>query len=543
VAIWGVHVGVTARPGRATAGATGAARTDSRPNIVMVLMDDASYELLSTMPQALRMQADGATYENAHVVDSLCCPSRASIFTGQAPHQTGVLTNTARDPKNPIGGYLAYAAHNDGAKAFNLALQRSGYTTGFIGKYLNGYEMRTSNHVHHPPPKVAGWDTFDAILGGGYHEWGFWSTRQDQAGNLSLVHDPKPPRSSPPDVLDQHYATNVAAADAVRFLDDHRTSAKPYFLEVATYAPHAQLKKAYPDDPPFPSAFADRAPKGDPTGGFCGTRPCGDLTLRDLKGYGDPRADNRPTYLHGNGTTSAAPAWNTNRWTLSAKKALASYRDRARMVQSVDRLVGQVRAAVGPNTYVVLTSDNGYHLGQLQLNGGKGTPYDFDTHVPLVVVGPGVTPGRRQQFVSNMDLAPTFESLAGLRPPDYMSGSSFAASLHKPRSPGGRYVFYDHTYAQSQKGEVDNDTATGGDLEQIPSYIGVRGRQGLLVRLDLDNSWTGHRYAWELYRYNLPWEARNVFAQDHKKPWARALMRHLRMWDDCAPARCRAAAG
>src|SRR4051812_26553667 len=65
-----------------------------RPNIVLVLMDDFSMDLLATMPQARRMQAEGATYSHAHVVDSLCCPSRAAIFTGRPPHQTHVLTNT-----------------------------------------------------------------------------------------------------------------------------------------------------------------------------------------------------------------------------------------------------------------------------------------------------------------------------------------------------------------------------------------------------------------------------------------------------------------
>ena len=314
----------------------------------------------------------------------------------------------------------------------------------------------------------------------------------------------------------------MAADDAVRFLNQHRNAAKPFFLEVATYAPHAGLQKAYPDDPPFPPAFADRAPKGDPTGGFCGTKPCGELSLKDLKGYDDPRRDNRPTFLHRDGSTSPAPAWNTNPVTLKAKRALASYRNRARMVQAIDRLVGRVRAAVGPDTYVVLTSDNGYHLGQLRLNGGKGTPYDFDTHVPLVIVGPGVVPGPRQQFLSSMDLAPTFERLAGLKPPPSLSGTSFARTLHHPKSRGGRFVFYDHTFAHSQPGEVDNDTATGGDLDQIPAYIGVRGKRGLLVRFDLDNTWRGTKYAWELYRYDVPWEHRNVFAEDHAKPWARS---------------------
>jgi arylsulfatase A-like enzyme len=541
VLVGAVHL-ANAPPGRAASRSAATRRVAGRrPNMVMVLMDDASYELLATMPQARRMQSQGATYENAHVVDSLCCPSRASIFTGRPPHQTGVLTNTSPDPADPIGGYAAFAAHGNADKTFNLALQRSGYTTGFVGKYLNGYETSTEHGVRQPPPPVPGWDHFGAILGGGYPEWGFWSAHQDDGGPMRLEHETKPPRDSPVDVLDRHYATNVESDDAVKFIDQHRDDASPYFLEVATYAPHAQMEKAYRDNPPFPSAFADRAPKGDPTGGNCGAKACSQLTLRDLPGYGDSRNDNAPTYLHRNGTTSPAPAWNVNPVTLTARRALRQYRDRARMVQAVDRMVRRIRAAVGPDTYVLLTSDNGYHLGQLQLNGGKGTPYDFDTRVPLVVAGPGVRPGPRKQFVSEIDLAPTFERLAGLTPPGYVSGVSFARSLHHRRARGSRYVFFDHTFGLSEPGEVDNDTALGGDLSQIPSYIGVRGRQGLLVRFDLDDSWSGHRSAWELYRYRAPFEKTNVFARDHDKPWAQALMRRLRAWDGCGPARCRAA--
>ena len=531
----------TAASGRAPA-TRAAAATDGRPNMVLLLMDDFSLELLATMPQARRMQASGATYRNAHVVDSLCCPSRSAIFTGRAPHQSGVLTNTPNDPNNPIGGYRAFVRNGNADKAFNVALHDSGYATGFVGKYMNGYEQST-NYLgkHFAPAKVPGWTEFNAILGGGYHQWGFWSTWRDETGMMRVRHNVKPPRDSSVAKLDKHYSTNVTARRAVEFLRKHRDAKKPYFLEVATYGPHAQMTHAYRDNPAFPSAFADRAPKGDPEGGNCGTRPCGRLSLKDLKGYDDPRGDNTPVYLRRNGTTRPAPAWNTNPVTLRPEHALTSYRDRARMVQSIDRMLGRLRAEAGPNTYFFLTSDNGFHLGQLQLNGGKGTPYDFDSHVPLVVVGPDVAPGPRRQFVSNLDLSSTFESLAGLRSPRYRSGTSFADSLRRPRAPGGRFVFFDHTFATAQPGEVDSDEAVGGDIESIPSYIGVRGMRGLLVRFDLDNTWRGTDYAWELYRYDVPWEDRNVFAEDHDKPWARELMRRLQLWDDCAPAQCRKA--
>ncbi len=171
---------------------------DKRPNIVLVLMDDFSLELLATMPQAQRMRAAGATYRNAHVVDSLCCPSRASIFTGRPPHQTGVLTNVPNDPADPIGGYRAFIRNGNAAKSFNVPLQKSGYATGFVGKYMNGYEMST-NYLgkHLAPAKIAGWDSFEAILRGGYHGWGFWSTWRDRTGMMRVRHTVKPPRTAP----------------------------------------------------------------------------------------------------------------------------------------------------------------------------------------------------------------------------------------------------------------------------------------------------------------------------------------------------------
>ena len=528
---------------RALASAAAQRRKDPRPSIVMVLMDDASYELMASMRNAQRMRADGATYVHAHVVDSLCCPSRTSIFTGRPPHLTGVLTNTAGDdPHHPLGGFEAFQAHHDAPKAFNLALQRAGYTTGFIGKYLNGYELRRGPGLHGKgvPPAIPGWDHIRAILGGGYHEWGFYTAAQDHGGPVRLDHDAKPPRDSPVTVLDRHYATNVMSREAVRFLRDRRVDTHPYFLEVASYAPHAHLRKAYADDPSFPPAFADRPPKGDPSGGNCGVTSCSAVTLRELAGYADDRTDNAPTYLH-HGRTSPAPAWNRDPVTLTARRALQELRNRVRMVQAVDRMVGRIRAAVGPNTYVVLTSDNGYHLGQLELNGGKGTPYDFDTRVPLVVDGPHVVPGTRRQLVSNIDLAPTLETLAGVRTPGFVAGLSFARTLRHPQARVGRFVFYDHTFAPTRSGEVDGDKGLGGNIDQVPSYIAVRGRRGLLVRDDLDPSLTRQRYAWELYDYRAGFERTNVFAQAHGRPWARELMRRLRMWEGCRPAQCRRA--
>ena len=512
-----------------------------RPNMVLILMDDFSTELLRTMPQALRMKQEGAFYRNAFVVDSLCCPSRSALLTGQTPHQTGVLTNTPRSSSNPIGGYDAFVANGNQKRTFNLALQRSGYATGFVGKFLNMYDADRVDGRLRPPPKVPGWSVWNAILGGGYSEWGFLSTWLDREGHVRLRDHPKPPVGTSNARKDDQYATKVAGDLAVHFLDANRDAAKPFFLEISTYGPHAAIRPAYRGDPAFPPAFRDRRTASGP--GNCGAVGCSRLTLRDFKGYDDPRGDNRPTYLLKGGATRTAPAWRINRITLTRSEALEKYRNRARMVQSIDRLIARVRRHVGPDTYLVLTSDNGFHLGQHQLNGGKGTPYDSDTRVPLLVIGPGVVPGARDQFVNNIDLAPTFEDLAGLPRPSYVSGRSFAPSLRDPHAAGNGFAFFEHTWSQSQPGEVDNDRQSGGTIDVIPSYVAVRGARGLLVRVDLDYSWRGHRYAWELYRYDRPWEDVNVFAEDHDRPYARELRRRLLAFVACAPSACREAAG
>ena len=68
-----------------------------RPNIVFVLTDDLAWNLVQYMPHVLQMQKDGVTFANYFVTDSLCCPSRSSIFTCRYPHSTGVFRNTGAE--------------------------------------------------------------------------------------------------------------------------------------------------------------------------------------------------------------------------------------------------------------------------------------------------------------------------------------------------------------------------------------------------------------------------------------------------------------
>ena len=87
------------------------------------------------------MRERGASYPHSYVVDSLCCVSRASIFTGQYPHQTGVLHQHRQHPQpgradRRLGGVRD---QRQPERSVNVRLQEAGYTTGFVGKYLNEY--------------------------------------------------------------------------------------------------------------------------------------------------------------------------------------------------------------------------------------------------------------------------------------------------------------------------------------------------------------------------------------------------------------------
>ncbi|QBX55621.1 hypothetical protein EXE58_09255 [Nocardioides seonyuensis] len=511
------------------------AKAAKKPNIVVVMLDDFSMDLLQTMRSARAMRRSGASYSHAFAVDSLCCVSRSSFFTGQYPHQTGVHTNTSNQGRSDLGGWPAFLAHGNPQRSFNVRLQQAGYDTGFVGKYLNEYEWGPGRPL---PPVPPGWSTFDVVFGSAYDGWDFASSTLE-GGRMRIVDHPAPPASAPAAAKDAAYAGTVIGDLALDFIARGEAGSKPYFLEVAAYAPHNRTQPLghYPGDPLFPAMFRDRA--GDRS---CGRVACSRLTTRDLPGFGDRRADNRPRLRNG----KPARVWNTGGG-LSRAAAVRDLRDRARMAQSTDRLVTQILETVGDDTYVVLTSDNGFHLGQNGLARGKGTAYDTDTHVPLLVTGPGVVPGVRREVTNNIDLAPTFEELAGLRPARFRSGVSLVPTFGDRKVVRRTHAFFEHTQQTLVGGDPDA-AYTGGELDRIPSYTAVRSRTGLLVRLDLDPSARGTTWGYEFYNYrHRAFEARNQFASPRRAAEVADLMARLKAFDKCresgnqrVPARCRA---
>jgi N-acetylglucosamine-6-sulfatase len=366
---------------------TSAASVDGkkRPNIVFVLTDDLATNLLQFMPHVLQMQKDGVTFRNYFVTDSLCCPSRASIFTGRYPHDTGVYRNFG-----PDGGYETFRSRGLERTTFAVALTAAGYRTAMIGKYLNRYRPEQGS------PEAPGWTKW-AVAGNGYKGFNY-TLNQDG----SLVRYGQNPSD---------YLTDVASAQAVQFIK--QSGHTPFMLEVATFAPHRP---------------ATPAP-------------------RDANGFLGLRAPQTPAF--GVAPDTSAPPWLKDIPDLSDRDIARidqEFRRRAQAVQAVDKMIGDLLAALAQtgeanNTIFIFSSDNGYHMGDHRLLPGKQTAFDTDIHVPLIVTGPGIRPGGTvDEITQNIDLCPTFEDIAGVTPPRNVDGSSLLPLLYGQSVPEWRTV-------------------------------------------------------------------------------------------------------
>jgi N-acetylglucosamine-6-sulfatase len=366
--------GITLLPPSVHATSARLAAGPHRPNIVFVLTDDLSLDLLRFMPHVLAMERHGLTFRDYFVSDSLCCPSRASIFTGNFPHDTHVLSNAGRQ-----GGFRAFHARGEELHTFAIALQRVGYLTAMMGKYLNGYlESPTSLHEARSAADVPsayvspGWNEWSAA-GWGYPEFDY---QLNQGGTLyHFGHRP------------EDYMTNVLARKGVQFIHAAAQRHQPFFLELATFAPHKPYVPAPRDAHDFPRLKAPRPPNFNVL----------------------------PTF---------PPRWLGSRPPLTGQQLREIdrvFRRRAQSVQAVDRMIGRIQQALAAtgqarNTYIVFSSDNGLHTGEYRLMPGKLTAFNTDIHVPLIVTGPGVKPGTSTKAVAeNIDLAKTFAAIGGAR--------------------------------------------------------------------------------------------------------------------------------
>jgi hypothetical protein len=224
-------------------------------------------------------------------------------------------------------------------------------------------------------------------------------------------------------------------------------------------------------------------------------------------------------------------------------------------MQAVDELVADVVQALEQegqldNTYLFFTSDNGFHVGEHRLPPGKGTIYEEDIHVPLLVRGPGIQPNTTiDDIVANIDIAPTIMDLARTETVSFVDGRSLVPFLGSRPAPDAAWrkalliemgsmdpasppASAAGSASQPQTLEFP-DSGSGNDTLQI-SPVGFRGIRGSTFVYVEHN--TG-----EIEYYNLtldPYELNNV-APNIDPAVLSALHGWLLKLDTCAGADCR----
>lgn len=435
----------TARAKRQAAGGT---PSQTKPNIVYVLTDDLTADLLPYMPSVQQLAAEGTSFTNFFVANSLCCPSRASTFTGQYPHSTGVRTNTY-----PDGGWYKFQERGLERSTYATDLQKAGYRTALMGKYLNEYEVASG-----VPP---GWDEW-AVTNKGYHNVNY--TLNVNGRRVRFGGAPK------------DYLTDVIGRRAKTFIRDAKKDKQPFFLELSTFAPHGPATPARRDRGKLAGIQAPRTPAFDQV-------------------------------------VSDGPSWLRGRAPLTPEQITqldARFEDRAESVLAVDKMITDVRArldelGLSKDTYIVFNSDNGFHLGQRRLMPGKMTAYDDDIKVPMIVAGPGVPAGAAvPQIAQNVDLRPTFDTWAGAKVKPVVEGASLAGLAAGEQPAAWRQTaLVEHVGPDLDPSDPDYQAAPGGNPT---TYDAIRFDGGLYVE-----SANGEREYYDLQAD--PDALHNVYAQ------------------------------
>ena len=398
----------------------------THPNIVYIMCDDHAFQCISAYggpigrlaptPNIDRLAQRGMRFDRAFVENSLSTPSRACLITGLYSNQNG-----QRQLAEGVDSTRTF---------FTELLQQAGYQTAVVGKWHMGCNPKGFDYYHV------------------YNDQGqYWNPqyRGSDTGNKYIV--------------EEGYSTDLTTDHALEFIE-HRDPNKPFCLMLHHKAPHrnwqANLKYlGMYDNVEFPQPetfYDDYATRGS------AVRTQKMSVTKDMRWEQDfkvpemldtTNADSWDSYLSLMGeinrmTPAQRNAWGKyyfprNRKLLEANltgkeldnwKYQSYIRDYMSVIASVDESVGRVldyldRNGLTDNTIIVYTSDQGFYMGE---HGwfDKRFMYEESLRTPLIISYPGHTkPGSVcTKLVQNIDYAPTFLDLAGIKKPSEMPGRS-----------------------------------------------------------------------------------------------------------------------
>lgn len=365
-------------------GAKGAAaKTTDPPNIIVVSTDDQPAREFTrrVMPTAYRVIVrHGTKFDRDIAPTPLCAPSRAALLTGEYGHNNGVTWN--------IPGY---GDLQNESSTLPVWLNRAGYRTVHIGKYVNLYNHAVDDPAAVPPG------------------WTDWHTMVDPTRYYGFTYNENGIVRTMP-TIPAGYATTVFNREAVSTIREMGSDARPLFMIVDQFAPH--------EWPGVGRVAACPPPAPQPSVGHAGL-------------FAKEPLPSPPSFDEAD--TSDKPAFIRDRPPLDADQIAqltTGYRCGLAALRSVDDGIGEIWKALGKegerrNTAIIFTSDNGFYSGEHRIDNEKQLPYREGLEVPLAIrLPPDMSEGAGtaragtvvHRPVANVDVTASILQLAGARP-------------------------------------------------------------------------------------------------------------------------------
>lgn len=402
-----------------------------KPNIIYIMADDLTtqaisayggiYKDIAPTPHIDKIAQEGMLFEDVLSTNSICGPSRAAILTGNYSNINGYY-------KNESGGKF-----NASLWTFPQEFQKHGYKTSLFGKWHLGTEP-------------VGFHTFKYHNASG-QQGHYWNPIFNENGK---------------DVKEKGYATNLTTDFALRWLATEKDPEEPFLMVLQYKAPHrpwqpdTKYETLWDDiEMPYPVTFNDTYKGREKTAGdtemtmdYFSRR---DMKLERPKELKKGKERIEWDFYGAKSGEIVQPEGMTNeegrRW-----RYQTYIKDYLACVKSVDDNVGRVlnylkENDLEQNTIIVLTSDQGFYLGDHGFF-DKRFIYEESLRMPFILKYPNkVKPGSvNENIISNIDFAPTLLDLAGISTDQKMQGTSFVPVLDGKSLVDWQDAMYYHYY-------------------------------------------------------------------------------------------------